>query len=294
VDTVAGTATFPLVMGIAGGDTAFFVLLEASDSAAAATRGATYAPRLTELRGTDAVQRGRWDGDRIIVNAGVDFSPAREVQRGTPDAFPPARAEPGAVGRIGYSPFVEFADGAVWNVAVVADAAHSHDRVVRIDRVARQVVLRITRGYGAGRTLWYLSTEASDGMVAALEGATHVPALASLPAGRGSAQLVAFVNGPLEAEDAVERHGMRSALSGEGDPLNILAAIPGEPSYAPVWDLHMALWSPRAARDGLRERLLGVEEVANRASAGLVQGMDGAPQATRTGALVNCPVIVVR
>jgi hypothetical protein len=294
VDTAAGTATLPLTLGLAGGDTAFFVLLEASDSAAAAARGATYAPRLAELRGSPAVQRGHWDGDRLVVAAGVDFRPTRTVQRGLTDAFPPARAEPGAVGRPGYSPFVEFADGTVWSVAAVADAAGTHDRVERMDRSAGRVTMRITRGYGSGQTLWYLSTEASDAMVAALEGATHVPALASVPEGVGAAQLVAFINGPSRADDAAERHGMRSALAGEGDPLNILAAVPGEAGYAPLWDLHMALWSPRAVRDGLRERLLSVDEVANRAASGLVQGTDGGARASRTGASVHCPVIAVR
>ena len=52
--------------------------------------------------------------------------------------------------------------------------------------------------------------------------------------------------------------------------------------------------SPRAVRDGLRERLLGTTEVANRVSSGLVQGMDSARQPTRTGAFVNCPVVAVR
>ena len=293
VDTVAGTASFPLIAGVAGGEPVFVVVLESSDSSAAATRGVTYTPRLAELRRTAAVQRGRWTVDGIALDAGVDFSPAREVQPGAPDAFPPTSAAPGAVGRNGYSPFVEFADGSVWTIAIVANSAHEHDRVVRIEREARHVVMRITRGYGSGKTLWYLSTEASDAMVAALEGAIHAPAIASAAEGRGAAQLVAFVNGPMATEDAAERHGMRSAMSGEGDPLNILAAIPGESEYAPLWDLHMAMWAPRAVRDGLRERLLSTEEVSNRESSGLVQGMDGALRTTRTGALVNCPVIAV-
>lgn len=294
VDSVTGTLRLPLVAGLAGGAPAYFVMLETSDADAARSRNVTHVPRLAELRGSAAVQRGRWDGERLVVEAGVDFSPAREVARGAAAAFPPARAEPGAVGRPGYSPFVEFADGSVWNISLVADATLQHDRLVALSRDSLRASFRMTRGYGSGKTLWYLSTEASDPMVAALEAATLVPAFTSVSEGRGSAQLVAMVNGPLATDDGGERHGMQSAMAGEGDPLNILEAVPGEARYAPLWELHMAMWSPRAVRDGLRERLLGTTEVANRVSSGLVQGMDSARQPTRTGAFVNCPVVAVR
>lgn len=293
-DVLASTVTMPFVRGTAGGADAYFVVFEASDSLSAAARHATFVPRLAELRGTAAVQRGRWEGDRLVVTAGVDFAPTRAVAKGSEQAFPPATAAPGAVGRAGYSPLVEFPDGSVWNISVIAHGTQWHDRLSAIDEDAGLVRLRMTRGYGAGDTLWYVSTEASDPMVAAIEGATFVPALAAAPAGIGTAALLAFVNGPLLAADARERHGMESAMSGEGDPLNILEAVPGMARYAPLWDLRMAEWTPRAVRDGLRERLLSVEEVANRRESGLVRGMAGAPEPQRSGVLVNCPVVAVR
>lgn len=293
-DSVALRVVLPLQAGATGEEPAWFVLLETSDAEDARRRGILHVPRLAELRGTAAVQRGRFEGDRLIVESGVDFSPERRVVAGSADAFPPASAAPGAVGREGYSPFVEFPDGIVRNVPLIADATGHADRVTLINRVQGWVSMRVTRGYASGRTVWYVSTDVSDPMVAAIEGATYAPALARAAAGNGSADLVAFVNGPRAAEDAAERHGMQSAMAGEGDPLNILAAPPNEASYAPLWNLQMAMWTPRAVSDRQRERLLGLNEVRARIAAGLAVGMGPDGALTSTGALVNCPVVAWR
>jgi hypothetical protein len=293
-DSVALRVVLPLQAGAAADVPAWFVLLETSDAEDARRRGILHVPRLAELRGTAAVQRGRFEGDRLLVESGVDFAPERRVVAGAADAFPPSSAAPGAVGRDGYSPFVEFPDGIVRNVPLVADAAGQADRVTLINRVQGWVSMRVTRGYASGRTVWYVSTDVSDPMVAAIEGATYAPAIAKASAGVGSADLVAFVNGPRTAEDAAERHGMQSAMAAEGDPLNILAALPTEAGYAPLWNLQMAMWSPRAVADRQRERLLGLNEVRARIADGLAAGMGPNGALANTGALVNCPVVAWR
>lgn len=293
-DSVALRVVLPLLSGAAADSPAWFVLLETSDAEDARRRGVLHVPRLAELRGTSAVQRGRFEGDRLLVEAGVDFSPERRVAAGETEAFPPSVATPGSVGREGYSPFVEFADGIVRNAPLIADSQQHADRVVLIDRVQGSATMRVTRGYASGRTVWYLSTEASDPMVAAIEGATYAPKIAAMAAGMSETDLVAFVNGPRAADDAVERHGMQSAMSGEGDPLNILASLPSEAAYAPLWNLHMAMWTSRAVTDRQRERLLSLTEVRIRIATGLATGMGPDGALTSTGALVNCPVVAWR
>lgn len=293
-DSVALRVVLPLQAGAAAEAPAWFVLLETSDAEDARRRGVLHVPRLAELRGTAAVQRGRFEDGHLIVESGVDFSPERRVVAGAADPFPPTSAEPGAVGREGYSPLVEFPDGIVRNVPLVADAAGHADRVMLINRIQGWVSMRVTRGYASGRTVWYVSTDVSDPMVAAIEGATYAPALARAATGVGAADLVAFFNGPRAAEDAEQRHGMQSAMGGEGDPLNILSALPREPSYAPLWSLHMAMWTPRAVNDRQRERLLGFNEVRARLASGLAAGMGADGALTSTGMLVNCPVVAWR
>lgn len=303
VDTVRGTAELPLTAGMAGGQPAWFLVTESSDSADAASRGVNWAPRLASLRGTGAVQRGRLDAGRLIVTAGVDFSPTQSVVADADSAFPPTRAEPGSVARAGYSPLVELPGGIVLNAPVVADAESHLDRLVRLDRAAARATVRISRGYADGRTAWYISTEASMAMVAALEGATFVPGFASVggagnaaPADDARSGIVVIVNGPLATEDAAQRHGLRSALRGEGDPNSILEMHPASPRYTPLWDLHMAMWTPRAEREASRERLLSFGEVTQRVQAGLLAGMPGEPGHAglgRAGVVINCAVVAV-
>ena len=306
IDTTTGLAVVPVVSGTAAAEAAWFIITESSDSADAARRRVNWSPRLAALRRTALVQHGRWEGARLVVQAGVDFRPVRRVRANPDSAFPPAEAVPGSRAVPGYSPFVELADGTILNAPVVAARTGVLDRVVQLDRALLFAVVRVSRGYASGKTVWYISTEASDPMVAAMEGATFVPALAPLSAAAGNDALadvrnglVVIVNGPLKAESPTQHHGLRSALRGEGDPQSILEHHPGTASYTPVWDLHMALWSPRALRDGARERLLGFDEVAARVRDGLLlaagpgvahRRLDGL---TAAGVIVNCPVVAL-
>lgn len=304
IDTATGLAVLPVVPGHAGGEPAWFIVTESSDSADAVRRRVNWAPRLALLRGSGFTQSGTIAEGRLTVPASVDFAPVRLVRAAPDSAFPPSVARPGSIARDGYSPFVELADGTVLNAPVIATASGTLDRIVQLDRSLLFAVMRVTRGYAAGRTLWYISTESSNPMVAAMEGATHAPALEALaragaPINEVRLGIVAIVNGPLEAEDSRQRHGLRSALRGEGDPQNILEELPGSRAYTPVWELHMAAWSPRAVREQERERLLGFVELEARVVSGALLPM-GAGQVHRAlgglvsaGVLVNCPVVAV-
>jgi hypothetical protein len=306
VDTVSGVAILPTVAGRAGDAPAWFIITESSDSADAARRRVNWAPRLALLRGTAAVQQGRFDGARLTVDAGVDFTPVSRVVANPDSAFPPREAVPGSIAAAGYSPLVELANGIVLNAAVIASDEGRLDRVVQLDKGLAFAVVRISRGYAEGRTAWYISTEASDPMVAAMEGATYMASLGALSAGAAAPALpnarlglVAIVNGPLRSESPAERHGLRSALSGEGDPQSVLERAPSSREYSPLWDMHVAVWSPRAVRDSERVRLLGFSEVEQRVAGGVLGRMGGSvvhPSLgglTAMGIVVNCPVLAV-
>lgn len=306
IDTVTALAVLPVTAGTAGDAAAWFIITESSDSADAVRREVNWSPALARLRGSRVVQRGRWEGTRLVVGSGVDFAPARLVRANADSAFPPAEARPGSVGESGYSPIVEMPDGTVLNAPVIAASSGRLDRIVQLDRALLFAVVSVSRGYSDGRTAWYISTDASDPAVAALERATYAPKLALLSVAAPGTEvadarlgLVAITNGPTRAEDAVQRHGLRSLVRGEGDPQNILEALPDSRAWSPLWDLHLAAWSARALRDGTRERLLGFTEVAGRLRTGALTPQGAGIAHPRlsglvaAGVIINCPVLAV-
>jgi len=70
---------------------------------------------------------------RIYFKGDVDFSPERILTPGSPNAFPPALAQPGAVGDDEYSSLVVLPSGEVINAQIVANATGLHDRINEID-----------------------------------------------------------------------------------------------------------------------------------------------------------------
>ena len=306
VDTAAGTVTLPLHRGSVGVRLVWYIVTESSDRADAARRGVSWSPRLAALAGTNAVQRASDLGDGIKYSAGVDFTPDRVVRPSPEKGFPPTEARPGSLAELGYSPFVQLPNGVIVNAPIIGDERRTLDRVVSLDVGRGRAALRITRGYANGRHAWYLSTEASDAMVAALEGATWTPNLASAPfagttaPGSARSAIVAIANGEIGA-DSPERQGMQSALLDGLSPLNILESAPDErsatPPYTPVWDLHLVMWTPAAIAAGQRAKVITLAEVRAFAERGLlVSAMPGAPNALlaglhAVGVVINCPVV---
>lgn len=309
VDTIAGTVTLPVHQGWVGKRLVWYIVTESSDAADAARRGVSWAPRLAAARGTPAVQRATDSAGGMRYAAGVDFSPERIVRASPETGFPPTAARPGSVADSGYSPLVELAGGVIVNAPIIADEYHALDRVLALDPQRARVTLRITRGYAEGRHAWYISTDASDAMVAALEGATWAPALASAPRAASTADgsarstLVAVANGVTDRESP-DRQGMQSALKDNLSPLNILEGAPGVPapatSYSPLWDLHLVMWTPDAVASGARGKLLTLQEVRAAAERGLiVSAMPGVANAAvgglaAVGVVINCPIMAMR
>lgn len=307
VDTVAGTVTMPAFRGRIRDTLVWFIVTEASDRNEAHRRGVSWAPRLAMLANTPAAQYGQVNDGMLEYSAGVDFSPTR-VMRPAPDSgFPPLEARAGSVGRRGYSPFVQLARGVILNAPIIATEQGALDRVISLDAEKGQVVLKMSRGYANDRHAWYISTEASDELVASFERATYVPSLASAPgiaatdANSSRSGLLAIVNGETDRASP-ERQGLRSALISDLSPLNILQHAPdpteNDVSYSPLWDMHLAQWSASAINSNQREKVFTFDEAAGFAKRGLLTSAKMGPKNAKLGALqaagvaINCPIII--
>ncbi len=301
----------------------YYVLTEASRIEHAVGLGLNWAPKLGHVLGTDAVQEVGTGGSgqfnpfnaRTSFEGTVDFSGERVVAPG-PDGFPldVQATQPGSVGDGAYSPFVTTAaQSVVFNAPHVVNATGAHDSVVETDTESMTATLQLVDGFYEDRGTLYISTDAYPADVAALEGATHVPNLSAAPAAgdrdlESSAREPIFpvVNGPM-GQDNPERQGLRSAVAGEGGPLNVTRSEqvcndPRDPTdcslfYSPLWDVHPVEWTVDEAD---RRRVTDHEEIielvlagelASAAADGPVNTLLGNIRAA--GAAVNCPIVSV-
>ncbi|MFC7046106.1 hypothetical protein ACFQH6_12405 [Halobacteriaceae archaeon GCM10025711] len=328
IDAEANTVTLPLYRGrSADGRSVYFVLTESSDLDRATELGVNWAPKLQNALGTPAVQEvqgtsddGRFEpqNQRTTFAGTVDFGPERRVEPG-PEGFPldTERTQPGSVGDAAYSPFVTTGDGVVYNAPHVANETGVHDSVVgEMDTSAMEVTIELVEGFYEDRLTHYVSLDAYPADVAALEGATFADTLSTAPTAGdrsldGSAREPIFpvVNGPMGADNP-ERQGLRSAVAGEGGPLNVVRSEqvcgdPGDPTdcsvhYSPLWDVHPVVWTDEAIEGGRRTRLISHEEIIDRFVAGdLASAAADGPVNTQVGnirgavAAVNCPIVLV-
>lgn len=316
IDVQARTVTLPLRHGrMAGGESVWYVLLDASERDSAARLGINFSGKLANADIGGAVRQAEISPDgELVFDAGrVDFTPERLVEAGPADKpFPPVRAFPGAVGDEDYTPLVRVgaSGGTIFNAPVLAfdvdaetldvfcrgSADHRlvHDKVTRICPRDGSVTLALTDGFAAGKPLGYVSTESSVALVAALEGATHAPRLGDLPAAPEDAAwsavepIFVVINGATGAGNAA-RQGLASALADGESPRNVTGDVPGlGPGYSPLWSSHPVVWDAGAMGD--RTLITSQAEVQALERAGAVRGFDGGP-VRADGILVNCPVI---
>jgi hypothetical protein len=124
--------------------------------------------------------------------------------------------------------------------------------------------------------------------------------------------IILIVNGAMGAANP-DRQGLRSAVAGEGDPLNIIREEPecSDPTvpascsalqYRPLWDVHPVLWTQAAIDAGLRHRVTAHQDVEALFDAGqLVSAAPGGPSnqdseirgLRAAGVVVNCPPVFV-
>jgi hypothetical protein len=285
------TVTLPLHRGRSGSQTVWFIVTEASDSGHADTWQSSVAQKLSNAKGTAAVQKVTVDADGTVVfPKTVDFSPTHVIVPG-PTGFPPNAAAPGAVGETGYSPLIQLPDGAVLNAPQLVNSSGRADKVVAVDTAARTVRYRLTDGFARGNAVVYISTESSDPGAAAIEDVTYAPALNAAPFAGGDgtdsarASLAAITNGQTGAANP-QRQGLNSALLGDGDPLNVLAWQPNQGRYSPLWDVHFTQWAP--GQTPVRQTEFA--KIADLARQGKVTGFPSGAWGA-SGFIVDCPII---
>lgn len=296
VENADGTATLPLYRGTSQGRNVWYLLLNSSDGNDADRLRISRADKLRNARGTLAVQKVRVVGGVIDFPKTVDFAPQRIVVPG-PQGFPPARAEPGAIGEPGYSPLIEMPDGTIRNAPHIANDSGHADKASAFDFTAGRVRYLLTSGFVNDKTNRYISTDASDPVAAVLENSTFAPALNAAPFAGGDgtdssrAILVAFVNGQTGAGNPA-RQGLNSALLDGLDPLNLLFWQPNQGRYSPLWDVHPAQWSAADVAAGTNVAQKDRSELRNLVDQGRITGPGGATFGP-AGFIVNCPIVSV-
>ncbi len=303
IDDEAATVTLPLHDGsTADGETVYYIVTDSSDQADAAKRGVNFAPKLANALGTQAVQEAALEGEKIVFEGTVDFSPKLKVEP-SKDGFPPDVANPGAVGDPEYSPLVTTDGETVINASQVANDSGMHDSAVEIDVDAMEVTMAALPGFVGGAENLYLRTEGSIELVAAAEASTYAPNLAEAPGLASDAEdsarsaIIPIVNGLREADDTEQRQGLQSALLGEGPPLNIEQDPNTSPLYSPLWDITPAVWSEGAVEKEQRKLLTSAEDVIAEVEANrLESGGEGPPNDSLAGlkaleAISNCSIM---
>ena len=290
------TVTLPLHRGTSRGRPVWYVVFDSSSGEDAAAKGVNVSPKLATARDTGAVQH-------VSISAGgaldfpatvrFDVRPRNVVPGDT--GFPPLAADPSAEGEDGYSPLAQLPDGTVENAPHVANETGLHPKVVAIDLEGGTVTLEETPGFQGGKEVRYVSTESSFAAAAALENVVHAPALDLAPTAgqdgtdQSRTSLAAFVNGRTGATNP-ERQGLNSALLDGRSPLNVLRWGPSQGRYSPLWDVHLAAWSPAALAAGEDLRQTDFGDILGLASHGLVTAPGGGPFEA-SGFIVNCPIV---
>ncbi len=301
------TIKLPLYQGkLADGKSVWYILTDTTDEAAAIKWGINYSPGLAGAAGYTRSATADGSGMWVFDKGAVDFSPVLNVTPGAaPDVFPPASVTPGSVGDADYTPLVTV-DNVIYNAPILAfnvdasalnfcdgsvDHAIVHDKATAICPTDNTVTVSLTQGFGFGRRIIYLSTDANVDLAAALEASTLTPRLNDL-AGKATSPLFLAVNGPMGTDNPT-RQGVISALSGEGGPRNLLGQIPGlSPDYSPIWDVSLYTWTDAAIQAGYRTQLIDTAyQLPTFAKGGWITAPDGTPLAS-SGPLVNCPVIL--
>jgi len=332
VDKANHTVTLPLYKGAFGDQRVWFVITDTSDLSESARLGVNWSPKLANALGTPAVQhatlspasdRGQLDSLSVVHFQGtVDFSGKRVVIPG-PDFFPVLPGtHAGPVGDANYSPLFTFGNGVVYNGEQIANASGAHPKVLSIDVGHRTATIRMTEGRYLNRQVLYISTDASDTVVGALENATFAPNLGAAPQ-RGndfcvnspssaSEAIIPIVNGP-RGVDNPQRQGLQSAVAGEGDPLNIIreepeCSNPNDPAvcsalqYSPIWDATPVAWTQAAIDAGQRVRIGSHETVEQLFNEGLLVNANPTGPSQQDpeifglralGAVIDCPPMFV-
>ncbi len=306
----AKTITLPLFKGLtASGAETYYIITEASSKERAEQLGVNFSPRLATAKGTKAVQKITYSQGLVRFKGTVNFAPQRSVTPNATTGFPPIGFAPGSIGDADYSPLIELPNGTVLNAAQIANNTGVHDRVVTMDIVNKTATLEIVRGFYEDKEIFYIVTDASADLPAALEASTFASTLNTAPSigvsspSSSRAGIILVVNGQRGISNP-NRQGLESALMGEGEPLNILQEEPsnsGNSEYSPLWDAHMMVWTSRGISTGQRKLVTDFDDVSGLFRNGFVEAPSIASgPANRllgglraTGFVINCPAVAI-
>jgi hypothetical protein len=297
VENGNNTVTLPLHRGTSHGQTVYYVMIDASDGKFAQQFGLNKAQKLVNAAGTAAVQKVRMVNGVVDFPATVNFAPVRQLTPG-PTGFPPASAQPGAIGETGYSPLIQLPSGVIVNAPQVANLTGQADKVVAIDLVRMRVTYLETDGFQGGDPVKYISFDSSDPVAATLEDATYTPALNALPTtnddstASARATLIAFINGQTGVNNP-QRQGLNSAVLDGLSPLNLLRWNPSQGRYSPMWDVNLARWADPIVAAGQNLRQTDVGTAQGLAQHGQLTAPDGSPLRA-SGFIVNCPIVSLK
>src|SRR5262249_10704409 len=166
-----GTVTLPLHRGSSRGRVVWYIPLDASRGDAADRSRINQSQKLGNLRGSSAVQRVTMANGEVEFPASVDFTPVHSITPG-PDGFPPASFSVGAIGEEGYSPYIQLPNGDIMNAPIIADETGRADKVVDLDTDHMRVTYQENEARSHGNKVFYVSTDASADVAAALENVT--------------------------------------------------------------------------------------------------------------------------
>lgn len=320
ITTGQGVITLPLYKGTVqtpgGPRPAWYIITDASTEEEAARLGVNFAEKLANAGNAARDATLQADGTFSFAPGLVDFGPQRRLRPGRgARPFPPAVAEPGSLGDAEYTPLVRV-DDIVYNAPIVAAAVEEgslsfpngnpdyglvHDQVVAIDASNRTVTMNLINGFSFGKPVFYMSTETSDPMVAAIEGNTFAPRLMPRPGGletgiddvpRSAVERIFIaVNGPFRGEcDNPQRQGLFAALRDGHRPNNLFGGIPTTAlDYSPLWDGNVYEWTRRAIRRGYVGLLNEEFRLLALARDGYITGPDGEPFGS-AGFVIVCAV----
>lgn len=320
VDMTSMTATLPLYEGhMRDGRTVWYLLTDTDDQGNADALGLNYSSKLSYADVGRAVRHATLGKNaELTFDVGtVDFRPDHRLVPGTgPNAFPPKVSTPGSVGDADYTPLIKIinAGGHIYNAPVIAfdvsaaqinfpnggvDHRLVHDRVTRIDPSKMTATVKLTPGFSFGRSVLYLSFEASDPVAATLEEATLTPAFGDIKVGADDGafsaieRLFSFANGPM-GSDNPQRQGLSSAIADAGvaGPLNVFGGVPTiAGDYSPLWDMNLGEWTADAIQRGYRSRLIDEFQILDLAQKGFITAPMGKKYGS-SGIIITCPIVM--
>jgi len=318
IDMASMTITLPVYKGQMknGGAAVWYILTDTNDKGNADALGINYSAKFSYAAVAGAVRHATLEKDTTLTfDAGtVDFSPERKVVPGDgAHPFPPKTAEPGSVGDAAYSPLIQIDNtgGQIYNAPVVSfgtdavalnafcdgkpDYSLVHDHVMKICPRDMTVTMALTTGFSFGRPVLYLSTDANDAAVAALEDATLAPGLKNITVGHddgafSAVERIFITTNGQTGPDNPQRQGLDSAIKDMESPLNVFGGIPTVATdYSPLWDANIVQWTDKAISKGYRARVRDEFEILGLVNQGWLTGPDGKKFGS-TGIIIDCAV----